>query len=128
MWGLVDFERHPYAAYDFSFFKSTFIGHTDIVWSIKAHASLPIIASSSADGTVKLWNHQKLNDPLLSNLTNEKDGKLITPTSIEFLPTNSNHIVVSYADSSIKLFDIETSKEVLNFESQGTYGKIKFDY
>lgn len=37
-----------------------FRGHTDIVWEIKNHPLKPLLASVSADSSVKLWDLNSL--------------------------------------------------------------------
>ena len=103
----------------------TLVGHTDIVWGVKCHPQLNFFASISADSTIKIWNlcnnHSAGGNSLLSSMTHPV-SKDIRPTSIDFVPVNDNQLLVSFTDSSLHLFDIQTCTSVLSFNSQETYG------
>lgn len=105
---------------DPSFCLGTFVGHTDIVWQVKAHYEREIIASISADATVKIWNTNSQN-PLLSSWTGNEE-KSIVPTSFDFVPNNPNQMIVSFNDSSLRLYDMEKGTAITTFDSQATYG------
>ena len=121
---------------------SSFIGHTDSVWDIKLFpisiSSSQLLASISADGALKIWDTETKGSPLRSSwgyhgleaseLAEPAEAytsglaKLPVPTSLDFCPTDLKKMVVSYSNSVIKLFDIETGKEILAFKSNESYG------
>lgn len=102
-------------------------------------SSSQLLASISADGALKIWDTETKGSPLRSSwgyngletsALLEPAGpytsglaKLPTPTGIDFCPTDLKKMVVSYSNSVVKLFDIETGKEILAFKSDETYGK-----
>jgi striatin 1/3/4 len=118
---------------------STFVGHTDAVWDIRLFplsiSSSQLLGSISADGTVKIWDTETKGSPLKSSWSyHGSDASSATastgpkqrpvPTGLDFCPTDLKKMVVSYSNSVIKLFDIETGKDILTFKSNETYGKI----
>ena len=58
---------------DPSLSMATYVGHTDAIWDFKlfpiARDNSCILASASADGTVKLWDTQTSGQLLKSSLT-----------------------------------------------------------
>lgn len=122
---------------------SSFIGHTDSVWDLRLFplsiSSSQLLASISADGALKIWDTETKGSPLRSSwgyngletsALLEPTGpytsgltKLPTPTGLDFCSTDLKKMVVSYSNSVVKLFDIETGKEILAFKSDETYGK-----
>jgi striatin 1/3/4 len=117
---------------------STYVGHTDAVWDIKLFpisiASSQLLGSISADGTLKIWDTETKGSPLKSSwnylgtgdITAGPVTKLPVPTGLDFCPTDLKKMVVSYSNSVIKLFDIETGKEILAFKSDESYGMCTF--
>ena len=68
VWSLPTPEHETYAPFDSRALLSTFIGHTDGIWDM---VLLPLrlrdealLATISADGTIKVWSTDELNSPL----------------------------------------------------------------
>ncbi|KAG0093041.1 hypothetical protein BGZ93_008042 [Podila epicladia] len=140
-WKMVPMNRETYSRHDPTLALSSFIGHTDSVWDLRLFplsiSSSQLLASISADGALKIWDTETKGSPLRSSwgyngletsALLEPAGpytsgltKLPTPTGLDFCPTDLKKMVVSYSNSVIKLFDIETGKEILAFKSDGTY-------
>ncbi|KAG0249921.1 hypothetical protein BG011_008803 [Mortierella polycephala] len=140
-WKSVPMEKETYARIDPTLPLSSFIGHTDSVWDIRLFplsiSSSQLLASISADGALKIWNTETDSSPLRSSWgyyglepskQTEPTGaytsglaKLPVPTSLDFCPTDLTKLVVSYSNSIIKLFDIETGKEILACRSNGSF-------
>ncbi|KAF8975792.1 hypothetical protein BGZ46_008848 [Entomortierella lignicola] len=140
-WKVVPMDKEPYASLDPSLSLSSFIGHTDTVWDIKLFplsvSTSQLLASISADGALKIWDTETKGSPLRSSwgyngleqseLAEPTEAytsgltKLPTPTSLDFCPTDLRKMVVSYSNAVIKLFDIETGKEILAFKSNESY-------
>ncbi|KAI7823772.1 WD40-repeat-containing domain protein [Gamsiella multidivaricata] len=112
------------------------LGHTDAVWDIRLFplsiSSSQLLGSISADGTLKIWDTETKGSPLKSSwgyhgLGTTKTASanslatLPVPTGLDFCPTDLKKMVVSYSNSIIKLFDIETGKEILTFKSDESY-------
>ncbi|KAF9970500.1 hypothetical protein BGZ73_006787 [Actinomortierella ambigua] len=145
-WKLVPMDKETYSRTDPSIHVSTFIGHTDAVWDIRLFplsiSSTQLLASISADGALKIWDTETKGSPLRSSwgyhgLDNASASEpalaytsglsgLPVPTSLDFCPTDLKKLVVSYSNSVMKLFDIETGKEILKFKSDESYGDCSF--
>lgn len=100
-------------------------GHTDIVWDLKLHPLRPLLLSCSADGTIRYWDlnamvsdadpAQKVCDynGFMSSGASIEAGTP-TPTSIDFVHTDLTKMIASFDNSEIKLFDIETGKDIVS--------------
>ncbi|KAF9089151.1 hypothetical protein BGX23_006885 [Mortierella sp. AD031] len=145
-WKLVPMDKEAFSRLDPMIPMSSFIGHTDTVWDIRLFplsiSSSQLLASISADGALKVWDTETKGSPLRSSWgynglepsewTEPTEAytsglaKLPVPTGLDFCPTDLKKMVVSYSNSVIKLFDIETGKEILAFKSNETYdGTLK---
>ncbi|PWN47145.1 WD40 repeat-like protein [Violaceomyces palustris] len=144
VWQLPDRNTETYPPFDKSMELGSLIGHTQAVWDM---ALLPqrtndeaLLATVSADGTVKIWEIQPTSpgpgqlllsweyfgvdpDPKTTkereNL--EKSGGLPVPTSVDLCHSNLRLCAVAYTNSIVKLFDIATGHEVLKLNSDQTY-------
>ncbi|KAF8923200.1 hypothetical protein BGZ58_003241, partial [Dissophora ornata] len=134
---LAPMDKETYSSLDPTMSLPTFVGHTDAVWDIKLFpltiSSSQLLGSVSADGTLKIWDTETGGSPLKSswdyhglgvNTTSSATGKLPVPTGLNFCSTDLKKMVVSYSNSIIKLFDIETGKEILVFKSDESYDGI----
>jgi len=116
-----------YSKYDPSIKQHTFEGHTDAVWCVKAHPlkdQYHLLASASSDGTVKLWDTESydLKSTLDYNgLVSESKEVEANPTYMDWLQTDYSKIIVSYQNSIVKLFDLETGSEFMKLPSAETY-------
>ncbi|CAG8754400.1 17715_t:CDS:2, partial [Racocetra persica] len=114
---------------------TTYIGHTDAIWDLRlfpiCNLNTQFLASASADGTVKIWNTEAEGSPLKSswgyygnNGEQPVNGvRPPIPTSIDFVHSDLKKIAVSFQNSIIKLYDIETGQSVVTFNSDETYDK-----
>jgi striatin 1/3/4 len=55
VWNLPSDERGPFSPVDPSLNIATYIGHTDSIWDFKLSKD-DLLASASADGTIKIWD------------------------------------------------------------------------
>ncbi|KAF8947003.1 hypothetical protein BGZ47_010665 [Haplosporangium gracile] len=140
-WKLVPMNKEAFSRLDPEIPMSSFIGHTDTVWDIRLFplsiSSSQLLASISADGALKIWDTETKGSPLRSSwgynglepseCAEPTEAytpgliKLPVPTGLDFCPTDLKKMVVSYSNSVIKLFDIETGKEISAFKSNDTY-------
>ncbi|KAF9950501.1 hypothetical protein BGZ72_007859 [Mortierella alpina] len=131
---LVPMNKETYARLDPTLPQTTFIGHTDAVWDIRLFplsiSSSQLLGSISADGTLKIWDTETKGSPLRSSWGYHGQQSspiaatskaLPVPTGLDFCPTDLKKVIVSYSNSVMKLFDIETGKDVLTFKSDETY-------
>lgn len=138
----------------------TLVGHTDTVWAVcvlpsaSAMRGSPgeriLIASGSADGTVKIWSVTPPPGPIrrpsssASNSSLRSFGSASTysapitfeyslistitrpdstasPTCIIPLSITGDTFIVSYDDASVIIYDTATCEEVVSMASQETY-------
>lgn len=149
VWSLPSDDSGPFSPVDPSLNIATYIGHTDAIWDFRL-SNDNLLASASADGTVKIWDTESTGNLLKTSLTFDgisteemrKDrGKffvyllsccylqksIVAPTSLDFCHTETNKIVVSFANAKIRLFDIETGQVIMTFKgSDDTFGKYHF--
>ncbi|RCH79101.1 hypothetical protein CU098_005638, partial [Rhizopus stolonifer] len=67
VWQLPSATSGPFSPVDPSLNIATYVGHTDAIWDFKLQQD--ILASASADGTVKLWDTQSKGNLLRSSFT-----------------------------------------------------------
>ncbi|KAG0012355.1 hypothetical protein BGZ81_001642, partial [Podila clonocystis] len=135
-WKLVPMDKETYSRADRTIPLGSFVGHTDVVWDIRLFplsiSSSQLLASISSDGSLKIWDTETRDSPLKSswgyNGLVSRDpssfsgvGEGVAPTSVDFCPTDLKKVVVSYTNSVVKLFDIETGQAILDFKSNETY-------
>jgi striatin 1/3/4 len=155
VWSLPPPEHETYAPYDPRSLLASFVGHTDAIWDM---VLLPLrlrdealLATVSADGTVKVWSTDELNSPLklswgydglidddlppASQPTPSNDLTVIgangspvkvTPTSVSVVWSDLKKVAVSYSNSVIKLFELENGKVSLRLKSDETFGPFFF--
>lgn len=128
MWGLPNPNLPSYSKYEpRKHAISILSGHTDIVWQLKQHSVRPLLTSISADGSIRFWDINYIGEgggvdgyslvhgstalkrTLYHNLSNQ-----ILPTSFDFLRTDLNKLIVSFNNSQLKLFDIETGQVIVD--------------
>ncbi|KAG0182211.1 hypothetical protein DFQ29_005266 [Apophysomyces sp. BC1021] len=136
----VSAEQNRVYSADPSLNMATYVGHTDAIWDFKlfpiSREDSCLLASASADGTVKLWDTQTSGNLLKSSwnyngcIPEDSFDQLRTdqypaPTSLDFCHTDLNKIAVSYANAKIRIFDIETGQVVMTLGgSDETYGGV----
>ncbi|KAJ3092024.1 hypothetical protein HK102_011506 [Quaeritorhiza haematococci] len=150
-WKVPSLRRETYGPYDPATKVHTFVGHSDIVWDIKTHPNQPVLCSASSDGSVKLWDTREGHMSLKTTLCfagaddgsddaedvaenesesqegakeekkRKKPGSLRNPTSLDWVHTDLTKLAVSYQCAVVKIFDIETTKVVLELASNETF-------
>ncbi|RIB27639.1 WD40-repeat-containing domain protein [Gigaspora rosea] len=133
VWDLPPPKRDTYGPVDSPLNLTTYIGHTDAIWDLRLfpirNLNTQLLASASADGTVKIWNTEAEGSPLKSSWGYYgSNGELPVngarppiPTSIDFVHSDLKKMAVSFQNSIIKLYDIETGQSVVTFNSAETY-------
>ena len=123
-------------------------GHEDAVWGLAFSAAHRRLASCSADGSVRVWDPLG-SAPCLSVLNKEKgsarrhgnpevprggvcgtDGGSFfispergTPTSVAFVTSDPNQVVVSYDGGDTLLYDLNTEQSLVALETQTVDGE-----
>ena len=95
-------------------------GHRDCIWDVQVHPTQALVASASADGTVKLWASS--GTERAPRITLRAPGDATAASSIAFLPNAPGKIVATYTNATAAVFDIETGQAVTAFPSASTYG------
>ncbi|SPO35650.1 related to STRIATIN [Pseudozyma flocculosa] len=146
VWQLPDSNVEAYPPYDKSVELGCLVGHTQPVWDL---ALLPdksddeaYLATASADGTIKIWATQQTDsgrapaelrlswdyfgvdppsDVSKERENLEKTGGLPVPTSVDMCRSDLRLCAVAYSNSVVKLFEVETGKQVRQLKSDQTY-------
>uniref|UniRef100_A0AAQ4RLZ0 Striatin 4 n=1 Tax=Gasterosteus aculeatus aculeatus TaxID=481459 RepID=A0AAQ4RLZ0_GASAC len=112
-WKMPDLNVDPYDNYDPGIESSVLAGHEDSVWGLTYSAVHHRLASCSADGTIRIWDPQN-SAPCLSVFNKERG----TPTSVAFVATDPNQVVVSFDAGETLLYDLNTEQSVAALETQ----------
>ncbi|XP_042270406.1 striatin-4 [Thunnus thynnus] len=114
-WKMPDLNVDPYDNYDPGIESSVLAGHEDSVWGLTYSAVHHRLASCSADGTIRLWDPQN-SSPCLSVFNKEREHG--TPTSVAFVASDPNQVVVSFDGGETLLYDLNTEQSVTALETQ----------
>uniref|UniRef100_UPI0037E9B39E striatin-like isoform X2 n=1 Tax=Semicossyphus pulcher TaxID=241346 RepID=UPI0037E9B39E len=104
----------PYDSYDPSMLRGALCGHTDSVWGLVYSSAHQRLLSCSADGTVRLWD-ANTTSPALAVFNEDKN--LGVPSSVDLVCSEPAHLVTSFTNGQIGLFNMETRQMVLSLES-----------
>uniref|UniRef100_A0AAQ5XSL2 Striatin n=1 Tax=Amphiprion ocellaris TaxID=80972 RepID=A0AAQ5XSL2_AMPOC len=105
----------PYDSYDPSVLRGALSGHTDSVWGLVYSSAHQRLLSCSADGTVRLWDANTTAPALAVFNENKKMG---IPSSVDLVCSEPAHLVTSFTNGQIGLFNMETSQLVLSTPCQ----------
>ncbi|XP_043992297.1 striatin-like isoform X4 [Gambusia affinis] len=104
----------PYDSYEPSVLRGELSGHTDSVWGLVYSSAHQRLLSCSADGTVRLWDANTTSPSLAVFNENKKLG---VPSSVDLVCSEPAHLVTSFTNGQIGLFNMETRQLVLSMES-----------
>ena len=90
----------------------TLRGHRDTVTSVEYSPDGSIIATGSADNTIRLWN--ALTGEIKNTLTGNTGGHIFVVSSIAFSPDGLT-LASGMSDGAIRFWDIETGNQKLVF-------------
>ncbi|KAF9228778.1 WD40 repeat-like protein [Gyrodon lividus] len=132
VWALPSPSHTTYAPYDESSARGELIGHTDAVWDLALVREESALVSCGAEGTVKVWD---VSGPGPGSLRlswgyygtdreggddeDEKEGP--GATAVEAVKTDLKKVAVAYQNAVVKVFDIETGKEVSRLATDASY-------
>jgi striatin 1/3/4 len=144
VWNLPPAEHHTYSPHDPKLEDDTLVGHTDAVWAL---ALLPSAAdepegylvSASSDGSVKVWSTtETAGYPLVSgwkydgtadHVADQGEAETVpdeehrpVPVAVAMYHPDLSLVLVGYDNGVIKLFEIKTGREVMQFD-EGDSGK-----
>jgi len=134
VWRLPNPNHTTYAAYDATRSKGVLVGHTDAVWDLALIRDEGVLVSCGADGAVKVWDVGLLTSAGALRLTwgyaglgaedeNESESKdePLGATTVEAIKTDLKKVAVAYRNAVVKIFDIDTGKEVGRLQSDMSY-------
>jgi hypothetical protein len=148
IWALPGPGHTTYGPYDHTRARGELIGHTDAVWDLTLARDENTLVSCGAEGAVKVWDvggpsgggalalswgfaGLDVEDGADANgastgAENEDGAGAVGCTAIEAIKTDIRKVAVAYAMSVIKVFDIETGKELSKITSES--GKFCIEY
>ncbi|THV08036.1 WD40 repeat-like protein [Dendrothele bispora CBS 962.96] len=134
VWALPPPSHTTYAPYDETRSRGELIGHTDAVWDLALVRDEGTLISCGAEGAVKVWDvsgpsgggHLRLTwgwNGLESTSQDELHEDTDAPgaTSVEALRNDLKKVAVAYQNAVVKIFDIETGKELSRLASDISY-------
>ena len=134
VWALPPPSHTTYAPYDETRARGELIGHTDAVWDLALVRDETTLISCGAEGAVKVWDVSGSNGPGQLRLTwgwNGIDGgdtddlqgdDAPGATAVEALKVDLKKVAVAYQNAVVKIFDIQTGKELSRLASNSTSG------
>ncbi|KAG9104455.1 hypothetical protein FRC06_002401 [Ceratobasidium sp. 370] len=129
IWAFPPESLQPYAPYDSSYFRGELIGHTDVVWGLALVRDGTWLASGGADGMVKVWEVSETGGNLrlswgyngTERQASEGQEEAVSVVAVEGIKTDLRKVAVAYANCIVKVFDIETGKELAKLGADETY-------
>ncbi|KAK7466860.1 1,2-dihydroxy-3-keto-5-methylthiopentene dioxygenase [Stygiomarasmius scandens] len=134
VWALPSPSHTTYAPYDETRSRGELIGHTDAVWDLALVRDEGTLISCGAEGAVKVWDvsgpsgggHLRLTwgwNGLESTIQDDLHEDINAPgaTSVEALRSDLKKVAVAYQNAVVKIFDIETGKELSRLASDISY-------
>ncbi|KAF8803610.1 WD40 repeat-like protein [Phlegmacium glaucopus] len=132
VWALPSQAHTTYAPYDETRSRGELVGHTDAVWDLALVRDESTLISCGAEGTVKVWDVSGPSGGGSLRLTwgwfgleseDETHEELDTPgaTAVEALKSDLKRVAVAYQNAVVKIFDIESGKELSRLDSDITY-------
>ncbi|PPQ74192.1 hypothetical protein CVT26_004489 [Gymnopilus dilepis] len=132
IWALPSPSHTTYAPYDETRSRGELVGHTDAVWDLALVRDESTLISCGAEGVVKVWDVSGPSGGGSLKLTwgwngvENPDDLHESPdapgaTSVEAIKTDLKKVAVAYQNAIVKIFDIETGKEVSRLESDMSY-------
>lgn len=131
IWSFPPESLQPYSPYDPSYFRGELVGHTDVVWGLALVRDGSWLASGGADGMVKVWEVSDKGGSLRLSwgyngteheAAEGQDEETIPVVAVEGIKSDLRKVAVAYANCVVKVFDIETGKELAKLGTDDTYG------
>ncbi|KAH8814514.1 WD40 repeat-like protein [Flagelloscypha sp. PMI_526] len=128
VWALPSRQHSPYAPYDESLRKGELIGHTDAVWDLALAREETALVSCGAEGKVKVWDVTVPPGTLqltwgYMGLDGAEGDESVAggATAVEAIKTDLTLVAVAYQNAVVKVFEIETGKEIMKLPSDESY-------
>lgn len=135
VWALPNPSHTTYAPYDETRSRGELIGHSDAIWDLALVRDESTLISCGAEGAVKVWDVSgpsgggslKLTwgwNGVVENADDlPEDASAPGATAVEAIKADLKKVAVAYQNSVVKIFEIETGKEVSRLNSDISYGK-----
>ncbi|KAG9122143.1 hypothetical protein FRC07_001604 [Ceratobasidium sp. 392] len=130
IWAFPPESLQPYAPYDPSYFRGELVGHTDVVWGLALVRDGTWLASGGADGMIKVWEVSEQGGNLRLSwgyngteyqAPEGQQEEVVPVVAIEGIKSDLRKVAVAYANCVVKVFDIETGKELAKLSANETY-------
>jgi len=132
IWALPSQGHTTYAPYDETRARGELVGHTDAVWDLALVRDESTLISCGAEGKVKVWDVSGPSGGGSLRLTwgwfglegeDETNEEPDTPgaTAVEALKSDLKRVAVAYQNAIVKVFDIESGKELSRLDSDISY-------
>ncbi|GAC74173.1 cell-cycle nuclear protein [Moesziomyces antarcticus T-34] len=149
VWQLPDGSTEAYPPFEKSMELGCLVGHSQAVWDVALVPDRSDdegrLASASADGLVKVWNvgasqaegkskaaatlelswdyfgTEPAAEAAKEREDVEKSGTLPVPTCVEACHWDLRLVAVSYSNSVVKLFELDTGRQVRQLKSDETF-------
>jgi striatin 1/3/4 len=132
VWALPLQSHTTYAPYDETRARGELIGHTDAVWDLALVRDESTLISCGAEGTVKVWDVSGPSGGGSLRLTwgwaglenaddLHEDSDVPGATAVEALKADLKKVAVAYQNAVVKVFDIESGKELSRLHSDMSY-------
>ncbi|KAJ3508200.1 hypothetical protein NLJ89_g5883 [Agrocybe chaxingu] len=132
IWALPSPSHTTYAPYDETRSRGELVGHTDAVWDLALVRDESTLISCGAEGSVKVWDVSGPSGGGSLKLTwgwhgvenpDDLHDNVNTPgaTAVEAIKTDLKKVAVAYQNAIVKVFDIETGRELSRLESDMSY-------
>ncbi|KAF7974063.1 hypothetical protein HWV62_13471 [Athelia sp. TMB] len=132
VWALPSPSHTTYAPYDETCVRGVLIGHTDAVWDLALVRDESTLISCGSEGIVKVWD---VSGPSgggslklswgYSGLENSdqvaSDVDSPGATAVEAMKADLKKVAAAYQNAVVKIFDIETGKELSRLPSDLSY-------
>ncbi|KAG6836614.1 hypothetical protein H0H93_006035 [Arthromyces matolae] len=133
VWALPGPTHTTYAHYDETRARGELIGHTDAVWDLALARDESTLISCGAEGTVKVWDVSGPSGGGSLKLSwgwggletggelHPDDLSVPGATAVEALKADLKKVAVAYQNAVVKIFDIESGKELSRLQSDLSY-------
>jgi striatin 1/3/4 len=145
VWALPAHQHTTYAPYDHTRARGELVGHTDAVWDLALVRDEGTLVSCGAEGAVKVWDvsgpsgggslmlswgyHglEREREEGAEEGEHEHEGEgegegAPGATAVEAIKTDLKKVAVAYQTSVIKIFDIQSGKELSRLQSPAGQG------
>jgi striatin 1/3/4 len=133
VWALPAPSHTTYAPYDETRARGWLVGHTDAVWDLALVRDESTLISCGAEGTVKVWDVSGPSGDGSLKLSwgwngvdgqdaGEEEANVTGATAVEAIKADLKKIAVAYQNAVVKIFDIESGKELSRLQSDMSYG------